>query len=349
MATLPVSSELGGHDDGRQSPSDLPLRFRDRILLGLLWTLTVLFERISIDRAVALGAKLGRSWFRLGGPRTRRVRDQLEAAFPERDISDRENWAREVFIHLGRGLAELVLLRGRHRVALLDRVQVEGLEHIESAARQTPSGGVLIVTAHFGNWELACAKAASIGIPISVVYRRLRQPLLDRTMLGLRAASSDPPSGAAVVDQIPMGRAGIRLVRALEAGRKVVVLLDQDARRSEGVFVSFFGRQASTRYGPISLAMQRGVPILLCFVRRDADGRAHRFGIQPALQLESGSSDDEEGLRRNVQRITAAIEEEIRACPGQWIWTHRRWRTQPAKHSAKHSAEHSAMSDRNEV
>jgi KDO2-lipid IV(A) lauroyltransferase len=317
------------------------LRFRDRILLGVLWTLTFVFERISIDHAVALGTKLGQSWFGLGGPRTRRVRDQLELAFPNQDISDRENWAREVFIHLGRGLAELVLLRGRHRAALLDRDQVEGVEHIEAATRQTPSGGVLIVTAHFGNWELACAKAASIGIPISVVYRQLRQPLLDRAMLGLRAASSDLPSGAATVEQIPMGRAGIRLVRALERGRKVVVLLDQDARPREGVFVSFFGRQASTRYGPISLAAKRGVPILLVFARRDPDGRAHKLRIQPPLQLEPGSSDDEEVLRRNVQRITAAIEEEIRACPGQWIWTHRRWRTRPAKQSA--------MSDRNGV
>jgi KDO2-lipid IV(A) lauroyltransferase len=223
-----------------------------------------------------------------------------------------------------------VLLRGRQRAALLDRVRIEGLEEIEAAARQTPSGGVLIVTAHFGNWELACAKAASIGIPISVVYRGLRQPMLDRAMLSLRAASPDRPSGAAVVDQIPMGRAGIRLVRALEAGRKVVVLLDQNARHKEGVFVSFFGRLASTRYGPISLAVRRGIPILPVFVRRDADGRTHRFRILPALQLELGSSDDEEVLRRNVQQVTAVIEREIRACPGQWIWTHRRWRTQPA-------------------
>jgi len=309
------------------------LRFRDRILLGLLWTLTFFFERISIDHATALGAKLGRSWFRLGGPRTRRVRDQLESAFPDQNFSDREKWAREVFIHLGRGLAELVLLRGRHRTALIDRVRVEGLDNIEAATRQTPSGGVLIVTAHFGNWELACAKAASIGIPISVVYRQLRQPLLDRAMLRLRAASSDLPNGAATVEQFPMGRAGIRLVRALERGRKVVVLLDQAARHREGVFVSFFGRQASTRYGPISLAMQRDVPILLAFARRDADGRAHTLRIQPALQLEPGSSDDGEVLRRNVQRITAAIEAEIRACPGQWIWTHRRWRTRPPPQS----------------
>ena len=304
-------------------------RIRDRALLTFLSTLTFFFERISIDHAVALGTKLGQAWYRLGGPRTRRVRDQLEAAFPEQEVARRETWARAVFVHLGRGLAELVLLHGRHRPALLDRVQVQGLEHIEAAERETPSGGALIVTGHFGNWELAIAKVAAIGIPISVVYRGLRQPALDRALFGLRGAGSDGPDGIAVVDLIPMGRAGIRLVRALEAGRKVVVVLDQDARREEGVFVSFFGRPASTRYGPIALATQRGIPILPAFLRRDPDGRTHRLQIQPALQLEPGSSDDEEVLRRNVQLVTAVIENEIRSCPGQWIWTHRRWRTQP--------------------
>jgi len=330
FATLPVSYEVT-RPGRRQSARDAPLRLRDRFLLGLLSVLTFVFERVSIDGVVALGASLGRTWYRLGGPRTGRVREQLEAAFPEQSAERHETWTREVFEHLGRGLVELVLLRGHHRAALLDRVQVEGLEHIEAAARKTPSRGALIVTAHFGNWELACAKIAEIGIPISVVYRELRPPALDHALLGLRAVASERADGAAVLDQIPMGRAGIPVVRALEAGHKVIVLLDQDARRREGVFVSFFGRQASTRYGPIALAMQRGAPILTAFVRRDPDGRTHRVRIQPALQLESGSSDDMEVVGRNVQQVTNVLEREIRACPGQWIWTHRRWRTQPTR------------------
>jgi len=325
---LPIERDVTGAA-GRQPAPDPPLRLRDRVVWGLLSALTFAFERVSIDCAVALGERLGRVWVRLGGPRTRRVREQLEAALPEQNVARRAVWKREVFIHLGRGLAELVLLRGRHRAALLDRVQVEGLEHLEAAERQTPSGGALIVTAHLGNWELASAKVAAIGVPISVVYRGLRQPALDRAMLGLRDAGPEPPGGAAAPELIPMGRAGIRLVRALEAGRKVVVALDQDARREEGVFVSFFGRSASTRYGPIALATQRGFPILPAFMCRAPDGRTHRLQIQPALQLEPGTSDDEEVLRRNVQRVTAVIEKEIRACPGQWIWTHRRWRTRP--------------------
>jgi KDO2-lipid IV(A) lauroyltransferase len=249
---------------------------------------------------------------------------------PEEDPGRREEWAREVFIHLGRGLAELILLRGRRRGELLERVEVEGLEHVEAAERESATGGVVMVTAHYGNWELACARVAAMGIPISVVYRELRQPVLDRMLLGIRAAGQRSSGQPAALEQIPMGRAGIRFVRALEAGRKVLVLLDQDARREEGVFVSFFGRPASTRSGPLALAASRDVPVLPAFVRRSPDGRKHRLKIHAALQLEPGASDDEDRLRRNVQRVTAVIEKEIRESPGQWIWTHRRWRTRPS-------------------
>jgi KDO2-lipid IV(A) lauroyltransferase len=321
-----------------------PHRWRDRWLLALLRFLVRLFERISIDRAIAIWAAVGRFWFSIGGPRTRRVREQLAVALPERSLAEREAIAREVFVHLGQGLAELLLLSGRQRSALLARVEIRGLEHLEAAASASaakaadgdapsvgesrPSRGALIVTAHFGNWELAGAKAAAVGIPISVVYRSLRSPALDSALRVVREGTGVSSSGdEEVLEQIPMGRAGIRVVRALDAGRKVVVLLDQDARRQEGLDVSFFGRPASTRYGPIALAALRDVPVLPAFIHRQPDGISHVFQIHPALQLEPGSSDDENVLRRNLQRVTDVIEQEIRASPGQWIWTHRRWRT----------------------
>jgi KDO2-lipid IV(A) lauroyltransferase len=303
----------------------------DRAVLGLLAVATRAAERLSIDRAVALGAGFGRLWLRLHGPRVRRVRLQLVRAFPECDVAVREAWAQEVFVHLGRGMAELLLLRGRHRAALLERVAVDGREHLEAAERASPTGGVMIVTAHYGNWELAGARVAALGVPISVVYRGRNRVALDQALLDLRTAGAPPPPGApTAVEQIPTGpTAGRKAIRALDAGRKLLVLLDQNARRRDGVFVSFFSQPACTRSAPLDIAARSGVPVLPAFIRRDPDGRGHRIRIHPALQLEPGAFDDEEVLRRNVQRATAAIEQEIRAAPGQWLWTHRRWRTQP--------------------
>lgn len=303
---------------------------RDACIAGLITGLSWLAERASIERSLAFATVFGRAWTRLGAPRTRRVAESLAQALPERSESERRELTREVFVHLARSLVELLLLGGRRRAELLARVEVEGLEQIAAAARRTPSRGVLVVTAHLGNWELACAKVAALGFPVSVVYRELRQPALDRALLRLRARAGSEPGGVPV-EQIKMGRAGLPVLRALEAGRNVLVLLDQNARREEGVFVPFFGRLACTRSGPVALAALRGHPIVPAFIHREADGRSHRIEIQPALALEPGAAEDDEVLRRNVAQVTAAIEQAIRAWPGQWTWTHRRWRTRPAE------------------
>jgi KDO2-lipid IV(A) lauroyltransferase len=311
-------------------------RLLDRLLGGLIDGSARLVERPSIERSLAVAAAFGRVWTRLGGPRTRRVEEALARALPDRSPDARAQIARAVFVHLAQSLVELLLLRGRRRAELLARVEVVGLEHLAAAARATPSRGVLVVTAHLGNWELACAKVAALGLPVSVVYRELRSPVLDRALFDLRARAGSEPGGIPV-EQLRMGRAGLPVLRALEAGRNVLVLLDQNAKREEGVFVPFFGQAASTRSGPVALAALRGHPIVPAFIHREADGRTHRIEIQPALPLEPGAAEDEEALRRNVARVTAAIEAAVRAWPGQWTWTHRRWRTRPRPAAAGRS------------
>lgn len=306
--------------------------FVDLALARLIELATRVVGALPIDRTLALAAGLGRVLAASAGRRTRRADEALARAFPELPPPARARLRREVFAHLARGLVELLILRGRRRCELLERVELAGLEQLEAAARRSPSGGVLVVTAHLGNWELACARVAAAGIPIAVVYRGLRQPALDRALFALRDQAGRV-AGGVPVEQIRMGRAGMPVVRALEAGRHVLVLLDQNADREEGVFVEFFGQLACTRAGPIALAMARGVPVVPAFIRRLDDGRRHRIEIGSALELEPGSgtaSVDEARLGRNVQRATKAIEEAIRRDPAQWIWLHRRWRTRPA-------------------
>ena len=308
-------------------------RVVNAVLVAALSGSIRLAEWVGVERTLRFGASFGRGWRALGGPRTGRVRAQLAASFPEADPSQRRVWEKEVFAHLGQGLAELILMLGRHREEMLSSLDVVGLEHLDRALRESGGKGAVVIGPHLGNWELGAAKLADLGIPVSAVYRGLKQPALERAVLAIRAGASDgAPRDAShePIQQIAMGRrAGVQFVRALEAGRNVLVLLDQHARREEGMWVDFFGRPASTRFGPLKLAARTGAPVLLAFARREADGRKHRLTIHPPLQLEPGASDDEDVLRRNLQRVTHGIEKEIRATPGQWIWTHRRWRSQP--------------------
>ena len=310
---------------------------RDRLLDASLAAIIRASEAIGVERTLRAGAALGRVWVALRGPRVSRVREQLRAALPDVPPVERKALVRAVFRHLGLGLAELALLSGRHRSVLLDRMRIEGLEHMEQASRASGGQGVILVGPHLGNWEIGAAKLAEEGVPVSAVYRGMRQPAVERAILRVRAGAT-PEATRDPIEQIPMGgRAGVRFVRALRKGRHILALLDQHARDDEGLQVDFFGRPAATRTGPLKLAERVGAPVLLAFARRDPDERGHCLKIHPPLQLEPGASDDEEVLRRNLQRITTAFEREIRATPGQWIWTHRRWRDRPRPEASEAS------------
>lgn len=316
------------------SPDSMSLgdRIWSRVLVLVLGSAVALAEVAGVDRTLRFGAAFGRAWHRLRGPRTERVRSQLRAAFPEGKPVGLGRVEVEVFTHLGQGIAEVLLMLGRHRTELVASMEVIGLEHLEGAVRESGGLGAVVIGPHLGNWELGAAKLASMGVPVSAVYRGIREPSLERAIVAVRGGSpGESTSGKdEAIEQIAMGRrAGVQFVRALEAGRNVLVLLDQRARRGEGLSVDFFGRPANTRFGPLKLAGRIGAPVLMAFARREPDGRRHTLTFYPALDLERGGSDDEDVLRRNLQRVTTEIENEIRKVPGQWIWTHRRWREPP--------------------
>lgn len=296
----------------------------DRFLGGLIAAAIRCAEAVGVERTLRFGEGLGRVWWALRGPRCARVRGQLARAFPERDPDWIDRTAREVFVHLGLGLAEGLLLAGAHRARLLERVDVEGLEHLEAARREPPDPhGVLVVAPHLGAWELAAAKLADLGLPVSAVYREPGWPAFERALLRIRGAG---------VAKIPMGpRAGVHFVRALEEGRTVLALLDQRGKPHESVLATFFGRPVDTRVAPIKLALRTGSPIVCGWAQRAPNRRRHRLTIHPARQPAGPPSDDEDVLWRIIQQVTAEFERAIRATPGQWIWTHRRWRDSPAE------------------
>jgi lauroyl/myristoyl acyltransferase len=278
------------------------------------------------DRARRAGAALGRSWVRLRGARVDVAQRNLELCFPERDAAWREAILRASFENLGRGLAEVSLLHGRHRTSLLDRVRVEGMGHLEEARAASPWGGALVLTAHFGSWELGGAVFAGRGFPVTSVHRARGDASLDALISSWREGSGQ--------EVVPLGEAGIGALRALRRGRLVLMLMDQNARRAEGVFAPFFGIAASTRSGPALLAARLGVPVVPAFLHRVGSTGEHIGRIHPRLALEPEPLDDEvaaQAVRRhNVAAMNRAIEEAVRSDPAQWVWAHRRFRTRPS-------------------
>lgn len=216
-------------------------------------------------------------------------------------------------------LVELGLLLVAAPARLLSRVEVEGREHLAAAAGER--GGVLLLTAHFGNWELLGLAHSLVGWPLSIVVRPLDFAPLDRLARRLRART-----GAELIGK---QRALRPVLEALRSGRMVGVLLDQNASRDEGVFVPFFGQPASTSRSLALLSLRTRRPIVPVFIHREPDGR-HRVVIEPALPAPAAN-----GGPAAVVELTAEcarrIEGTIRRWPEQWFWLHRRWRTRPAR------------------
>lgn len=249
--------------------------------------------------------------------RRRLTLDNLARAFPELSAADRRALCRRSWQHLGLVFVELCALLSRPLDDLLSRISVEGREHLDRA--MTTHGRVLALSGHLGNWELLSVAHRVTPYPLAVVVRPLDSRWLNPIAERLRRRT-----GVELIDK----RGALRpVLTALARGGMVGILLDQNAARSEGVFVPFFGSPASTSRSVALLALRTGAPVVPIFARREADGR-HRIMVQAPLDPPK-TSDREAAVAELTARCTEVIEAAIREAPEQWLWMHNRWRTRP--------------------
>jgi len=242
----------------------------------------------------------------------------IARAYPNVAATDRRRVCRASFQHLGLMFIELCTALTEPPQRTLEGITLDGLDNLKHAMERY--GRALVLTAHLGNWELLAFAHRLVGVPTAVVVRPLDSPWLDAVADRLRRRS-----GIELIDK----RGALRpVLSALKRGRLVALLLDQNASRREGVFVSFFGWPASTSRSLAALAVRTRTPVLPMFIYRESVGR-HRFVIHPPLST-STSSDSERDVAALTQRCAATIEAAIGVAPEQWLWVHDRWRTQPA-------------------
>jgi len=271
------------------------------------------------ERALELGARLGAAAAAVDRPNRRIALINLRIAFPELDRSAQLKIIRDMYRNWGRMLAEWVHMDSLDRSNIERYVTYDGQEHWDEAARVSNGRGILVLTAHYGNWELLNAAHAIYGTRITIVHRPLRNPLMDRDLRAMRSRFGNP--------SIERKAAGLDMARLLRQNWMIAVALDLDVR--QGVFVDLFGKPASTSDGLARLAMASGAPVVPCFMVRDGHSACHRITISPALEIEKGRGDRESAIVRNTQRCARAIEDAIRGHPDHWNWIHRRWKTRP--------------------
>ena len=279
--------------------------------------------RLPLTISRSIGRTLGRAALVLLPRSRRRILAHLKLAFPEVDQSERDRIMRASAHHFGLMLAEVAWLWHARSTDIDSLCKLEGVEQLFEAHER--GRGAIFATAHCGTWELLAARLPIAGVPLTTAARELDDPRLDRLASRLRGRF-----GTEIILRGPS--AGKQMVRALAANRVAALLIDQDIRDVPGVFVPFFGRPAWTPSGGATLAIRRDCPMVPGFIHRRPDG-THVAEIQPPLPMPADGT-LEERVEELTRAATAAIERQVRAYPEQWVWMHRRWRTQPD--SSKH-------------
>ena len=269
------------------------------------------------ERAGNVGARIGALGYRPLGIRRRVVERQIAAAFPGLDEAGVSRIARGAYEHLGRSSIEAAMLARLGRDAVLDLFDgADGWDVVEQALAKRK--GLIFVTGHLGNWELAGAYVAARGIPLDVIARRMSNPLFDRYLTETRSRI-----GMVVVHDAEAVR---RTPRSLRDNRAVAFLADQGVLGLASTFVPFFGRPAKTPRGPAVFALRLQVPVVFGVAVRQPSG-SYRLVFEPVLVEDTGDRDRD--VDAIVARYTATLERWVRRYPEQYFWHHRRWRRQP--------------------
>ncbi|MCS7022913.1 MAG: lysophospholipid acyltransferase family protein [Gemmataceae bacterium] len=281
----------------------------------------------------ALAAADGIAWlmYYLVPSRRRIALANVAAAFPDWSTIRQRRLVLDTYRHFVRAVTENVLLARKLHVhnwrSYVDISQARCLPEVLLDRR-----AVLLVTGHFGNWEVGGYVPGLLGFHTYAIARTLDNPYLERLVRRLRQSSGQ--TLIAKKDEFD------RLTAALTSGGKVATLADQDAG-PRGVFVPFFGRPASTHKAVALMALEFDALILVvgvprvprmqgCFGRPDRAMESISYAVIIEEVIEprhyAGHPD---AVMQITQRYTAALERLIRRHPAQYFWVHRRWKHQP--------------------
>lgn len=253
------------------------------------------------------------AYFLLPGKRRIAYWNMRMALGKELTGKERRRQLRAQFRHLGRNLAEILTFEKLTRDEMLRTIQIEGWERIENAVAS--GRGAVLLTAHYGNWELMQIYSGLRGQPVHVLGREQKYPRLDELLMRQREVH-----GSVAVSR---GMNVRFLLKALKEAKLVGVLGDQSAGRSGGILLPFFGKVTTVPTGAFDLAYRTRAVILPCFMIRVKD-RQHQLYIEEALP-ETGT-DDAEIVRSQAQAYFKRLEEYIRRSPRQWLWQNKRWK-----------------------
>jgi KDO2-lipid IV(A) lauroyltransferase len=270
--------------------------------------------RSASDAALARwGSRLGTLARHILRKRDRLGTRNLAETFPSKSEQERRQILDECWRHFGR--EALAAIRMQH--VPLEKVPsycrfVDA--HLLEEALARGNGGVLI-SAHYGAWEIAGLAIISLVKNVHTVARPLDNEFLERDLANIRART-----GAQVVDR---KRAARPLLKALSQKALIILLPDQAVQPREGILVPFLGRPAWTTDAPAKMALRHDSTIVFGFCIPDESG--HRLEFEEPIRIDQ-LGEDEKNAEALTRRINDVISRRIMARPELWLWMHDRWK-----------------------
>lgn len=296
--------------------SNMLIRWRYRIEYVLYRLGRLLYGSLPTGLLRRTGPTLGRLGFRFNLRHRRVTLENLAAAYPDLDETERLALGRQIFENFGNLLTDFLCSAKLDAATYAERFEVEGWHHLEAA--EAHQKGVLLLTGHLGNWEALAQYLALNNHPVSFVARPLDNPYMEKDFRQLRERFGNT--------SIPKRKAARGALKELRSGGRVGILMDQRVHPNEGEAYPFFGRPAFTTSMPARLSLRTGAPAVLVFGIPLDGWRRCRIVIHPPILPETGPTNPEAAIDELTTRYLAIIEETIREQPHMWLWMHRKWR-----------------------
>lgn len=262
----------------------------------------------------SLGIGLGIFWFDILRVRRRVVVDNLAIAFPKLSHSDRVKLGRQSMIEFCTNLVQYTYLPFLDQNSLHTHFVVEGVENFDKARAR--GRGVLLLTLHLGNGDVAMAALGLLGKPIHLISKMIKTQWLNDLWFGLRARHG--------VKFIAPRNSSYAVLKSLKRNECVIFVQDQFAGPPIGIRSHFFGRETGTGVGLATMAERSGGAVVPSYNLRLPDGRL-RVVFEPEIEFIHGN-DREQALALMTQVYNDRLEQYVRMCPEQWMWLHKRWK-----------------------
>ena len=271
--------------------------------------LLVIFKILGFKLASSLGGLIGRSvgpFFRS----KKKILSNISKALPKIGEKNTELIVKKMWENYGRILSEYMFIKNFRNSKYKKFLTIEGQEILNEI--KDSKEPVVFISGHFNNFELMAMQVEKSGINLTAIYRPLNNIFLNKIMEKIRTKYI-------CRNQIKKGRSGTReLLKSFKNNYSIAIMIDQ--RVSESIKIDFFGQKASTTTIPAQLVKKFGSKIVPIYIER-INGVYFKMTINKPISFDKESTIEEITLNLNKW-----LEKMILINPGQWIWSHDRWK-----------------------